>query len=174
VLTLGRIFHTIQNNVLSGIKVVIFIITELIIFPFYCGVLINFCTLPFFNSSIGSRYAFYFRHPIVFIGLHWIVGTTWMYMFAMYVGITREIMRPGVLWFIKDPNDPNFHALRDIINRPILTQFRKLFLGAWLYGIAIFGVVGLATQIIIDFDYALMNLAPSLSMYKMFPLRLEY
>ena len=46
-------------------------------------------------------------------------------------------MRPGALWFIKDPQDQNFHPIRDILDRPALTQLRKLIISAGMYCIVV-------------------------------------
>lgn len=52
-------------------------------------------------------------------------------------------MRPGAMWFIKDPQDQNFHPIRDILERPTLVQIRKLLLSAVMYSLVI--AVGVAT-----------------------------
>jgi E3 ubiquitin-protein ligase MARCH6 len=50
-------------------------------------------------------------------------------------------MRPGAMWFIKDPQDQNFHPIRDILERPTLTQLRKLMVSAVMYSFVVaFGV----------------------------------
>lgn len=117
---------------------------ELGIFPFFCGVLIDLCTLPLFgpNATIASRWAFYNAHPWTSEFLHWLAGTTFMFQFAMYVSTIREVVRPGVMWFIRDPNDPQFHPMNDILERPVLTQLRKLAVGTVMYAAMVLGGVG--------------------------------
>ena len=51
-------------------------------------------------------------------------------------------MRPGAMWFIKDPQDQNFHPIRDILDRPTLTQFRKLLISAFMYSMVVACGVG--------------------------------
>lgn len=51
-------------------------------------------------------------------------------------------MRPGAMWFIKDPQDQNFHPIRDILDRPTLTQFRKLLISAFMYAMVVACGVG--------------------------------
>jgi E3 ubiquitin-protein ligase MARCH6 len=65
------------------------------------------------------------------------------YQFANLLGCFREIMRPGVLWFIKDPQDQNFHPVRDILDRPAWTQFGKLLQSVRMYAITIAATCGL-------------------------------
>lgn len=65
------------------------------------------------------------------------------YQFAVLLAGCRGIMRPGAMWFIKDPQDQNFHPIRDILERPTLVQIRKLLLSAVMYSLVI--AVGVAT-----------------------------
>lgn len=59
-------------------------------------------------------------------------------------------MRPGAMWFIKDPQDQNFHPIRDILERPTLTQFRKLLISAFMYSMVVAcGVASLAVLLFI-------------------------
>jgi hypothetical protein len=48
--------------------------------------------------------------------IHWGLGFAYMILFASFVGWVREIVRPGVLWFFRDPSDPNFNPLKDIVD----------------------------------------------------------
>lgn len=90
---------------------------------------------------------------------HWIAGTMFMYVldpllhvdgadmysrysFAVLLSGCRAVMRPGAMWFIKDPQDQNSHPIRDILDRPTLTQLRKIFMSAILYSVVVGCVVG--------------------------------
>ena len=46
------------------------------------------------------------------------------------------------MWFIKDPSDQNFHPIRDILDRPIFVQLRKLTISAFMYAVVISCGVG--------------------------------
>jgi E3 ubiquitin-protein ligase MARCH6 len=56
-----------------------------------------------------------------------------MYQFAILLAACREVMRPGAMWFVKDPQDPSFHPIRDILDRPTVSQLRKLTTSAIMY-----------------------------------------
>lgn len=43
-------------------------------------------------------------------------------------------MRKGVLYFIRDPDDPTFHPVRDVLERPIATQLSKIAFSGLVYG----------------------------------------
>ncbi|KAJ3103664.1 hypothetical protein HK100_004161, partial [Physocladia obscura] len=121
-----------------------FIAIELGAFPAFCGVLIDICTLNVFGSgsTIESRLVFYQAYPWTSYFLHWLAGTTFMFQFAGYVQSVRKIVRPGVVWFIRDPDDPQFHPMQDILEKPALSQLRKLAFGALMYAVVVVSTVG--------------------------------
>lgn len=51
-------------------------------------------------------------------------------------------MRAGAMWFIKDPQDQNFHPIRDILDRPAATQLKKLLMSAVMYAMVVACGVG--------------------------------
>lgn len=116
--------------------------------------MLDACTLSIFpNASIAARMAFALYAPLTSAFYHWMIGTMFMlvilitpdlllnvlsrYQFVMLLSGCRKIVRPGAMWFIKDPQDQNFHPIRDILERPTLVQLRKLSISACMY----FGVV---------------------------------
>lgn len=125
-------------------KVGMFITIELVLFPIVCGFLLDLSTLPLFKSaSFLGRFLYLKSHPVPCVFLHWFLGTGFMFLFAVLVTLCRDIVRPGVMWFIRDPNDPQFHPIREIVERPILFQFRKIGASALIYlTVIIVGVGG--------------------------------
>ncbi|KAJ3091188.1 hypothetical protein HK102_001375 [Quaeritorhiza haematococci] len=142
--TLRRIMVKWTTYVLMSLKFMFFISIELGLFPTFCGILIDLCTLPVFGpaATIASRLKFHEMYPWTSRFLHWLAGTTFMFQFALYVSTVREMVRPGVMWFIRDPNDPQFHPMNDIIERPVLLQLRKLAVGTIMYAAMVMGGVG--------------------------------
>ena len=79
-------------------KIIFVIGIELAIFPTFCGILLDLSTLPLFEgATVDSRLKFYTVFPIISGFLHWFVGTCYMFHFAMFVSMCREIVRPGTL-----------------------------------------------------------------------------
>ncbi|KAF2860387.1 hypothetical protein K470DRAFT_257986 [Piedraia hortae CBS 480.64] len=116
-------------------KVILIISIEMLVFPLYCGLLLDLASLPLFqDASMASRWAFANRRPYLFCFIHWFVGTGYMFHFALFVGMCRRILRRGVLWFIRDPDDPTFHPVREVLERNVLTQLRKITYSALVYG----------------------------------------
>ena len=136
----------------GGVMKVILIITiEMIIFPLYCGMLLDVALLPLFGgATVLSRILFTASSPATSLFIHWFVGTCYMFHFALFVSMCRKIMRAGVLCksdakkcrvklntmtdFIRDPDDPAFHPVRDVLERNIYTQLRKIAFSALVYG----------------------------------------
>ncbi|TFY83645.1 hypothetical protein EWM64_g363 [Hericium alpestre] len=144
VITVGTVKNTaraIRNGVRQQMlvfKVGAFIIIELVIFPLGCGINLDLCSIWMFpEATLWSRIAFFKYAPLTAIFYHWVAGTMFMYQFAILLAGGRSIMRPGAMWFIKDPSDQNFHPIRDILDRPAMVQLRKLSVSALMYGIVV-------------------------------------
>ncbi|KAG2220865.1 hypothetical protein INT45_004033 [Circinella minor] len=129
------------------LKVFFFIVLELVIFPTVCGVLIDLATFPLFeDATIASRWEFFRANPYSVTFLHWFIGTGFMFHFAVFITLVRETVRPGVMWFIRDPNDPQFHPVQEMIERPVLTLVRKIGSSALMYCILIVVGIGAVTM----------------------------
>lgn len=136
-------------------KVILIIGIEMILFPLYCGTLLDLALLPLFSdATVISRIAFTASSPLTSLFVHWFIGTCYMFHFALFVSLCRKILRSGVLCkypfeltmsilpcanashadFIRDPDDPTFHPIRDVLERSITTQLRKIGFSAMVYG----------------------------------------
>lgn len=147
--TVGR---TVQQAIRQQgiiLKVAFFISIELVLFPIVCGILLDISTLPLFaTATLSSRWQFYQSHPITTIFIHWFLGTGFMFHFAVFVTLCRDIVRPGVMWFIRDPNDPQFHPIKEILERPVLTQLRKIGASGIMYSAMIFFGIGTVIMVV--------------------------
>ena len=80
------------------LKVILIISIEMIVFPLYCGLLLDVALLPLFGSAtLISRIEFTISSPYTSIFVHWFVGTCYMFHFALFVAMCRKLMRNGVL-----------------------------------------------------------------------------
>ncbi|CUS11987.1 unnamed protein product [Tuber aestivum] len=160
----GRVLEKIAVELLSQaggvMKVVLIIGIEMLVFPLYCGLLLDFALLPLFEeATILSRVQFFADFPLTSVFVHWFVGTCYMFHFALFVSMCRKIMRSGVLceletpilWrgitniakdFIRDPDDPNFHPVKDVLDRPVVMQLRKIGFSALIYGVLVIVCLG--------------------------------
>jgi E3 ubiquitin-protein ligase MARCH6 len=79
-------------------KVILIIGIEMIVFPLYCGSLLDLALLPLFSeATVASRIAFTASSPLTSLFVHWFVGTCYMFHFALFVSMCRKILRSGVL-----------------------------------------------------------------------------
>ncbi|KAF2867421.1 hypothetical protein BDV95DRAFT_582124 [Massariosphaeria phaeospora] len=135
----GRKIETIVTEVLQQaggvLKVILIISIEMLVFPLYCGLLLDLALLPLFhNANLYTRWEFTRESPWTSGFVHWFIGTCYMFHFALFVSMCRKIMRKGVLYFIRDPDDPTFHPVRDVLERSVTTQLRKIAFSALVYG----------------------------------------
>ena len=80
------------------LKVILIISIEMIVFPLYCGLLLDVALLPLFGTAtLMSRIEFTISSPYTSIFVHWFVGTCYMFHFALFVAMCRKLMRTGVL-----------------------------------------------------------------------------
>jgi E3 ubiquitin-protein ligase MARCH6 len=125
------------------LKVILIISIEMIAFPLFCGFLLDVALMPLFESAtFSSRFTFALGSPWTSGFVHWFVGTCYMFHFALFVSMCRRIMRSGVLYFIRDPDDPTFHPVRDVLERNVITQLRKIAFSAIVYGALIVVCLG--------------------------------
>lgn len=157
-------------------KVILIISIEMLVFPLYCGLLLDLALLPLFEgATISSRLLFTVRSPLTSVFVHWFVGTCYMFHFALFVSMCRKIMRKGVLCklgffliftlfadklhadFIRDPDDPTFHPVRDVLERNVITQLRKILFSALVYGALVIVCLG---GVVWGLAYGLKNVLP--------------
>lgn len=116
-------------------KVIVIISIEMLLFPLYCGALLDVATLPLFaNTTFHDRVIYTLASPWISAFIHWFAGTCYMFHFALFVSMCRKIFRSGVLYFIRDPDDPTFHPVRDVLERNLTSQLRKIMFSALIYG----------------------------------------
>jgi E3 ubiquitin-protein ligase MARCH6 len=123
------------NQAGGVMKVILIIGIEMIAFPLYCGMLLDVALMPLFAGvTFESRLTFVMQAPMTALFVHWFIGTCYMFHFALFVSMCRKMMRKGVLYFIRDPDDPTFHPVRDVLERPLLGQLSKIAFSALVYG----------------------------------------
>ncbi|KAI9477792.1 MAG: hypothetical protein EXX96DRAFT_568239 [Benjaminiella poitrasii] len=162
---IGRTARQIIRQLGIFLKVLFFITIELTLFPLGCGLLLDAVGLSLFYKigggggaaghllAIHRRITFLRENMTSSIFMHWAVGTGFMFLFTSMVTFCRDIVRPGVIWFIRDPNDPQFNPIKELVERPFLTQLQKIGASAVIYGFVIeVGVGGLVAAIGSIFD----------------------
>lgn len=92
----------------------------------------------------------FLSHRKIFVFLaYWAIGSLYMYWFAQYVGMVRQyIIRPGVLFFIRSPDDPNIKLLQDSLLYPMKMQLSRLALSMFIYTAFILVGFGFHTRLL--------------------------
>jgi E3 ubiquitin-protein ligase MARCH6 len=147
-----RIIVEVLQQAGGVLKVILIISIEMLVFPLYCGLLLDMALLPLFkDANLYTRWQFTRDSPWTSGFVHWFIGTCYMFHFALFVSMCRKILRKGVLYFIRDPDDPTFHPVRDVLERSVTTQLRKIAFSGLVYGglviICLGGVVWSLNQV---------------------------
>ena len=75
---------------------------------------------------LSRDYCFIFQGTAMF--LHWLVGMVYVFYFASFVLLLREVLRPGVLWFLRNLNDPDFHPVQEVRESLMPSKLRVVHL----------------------------------------------
>lgn len=113
----------IINYIYIFVKVGVMIQMNFLIVPTFLGILVDFVTVDFFDATIAQRIEYFKYEYISAIGLHWLLGVVFLVQFSMTVKILREFLRKGVLFFINNPDDPQFNYIREVIKVSYCTIF---------------------------------------------------
>ncbi|KNC85574.1 hypothetical protein SARC_02263, partial [Sphaeroforma arctica JP610] len=138
----------------SLVKVCGLVLTELGVFPLLCGWWLDICALPLVSATLSSRVQYAQANHATAAFLHWIAGMLYMSHFAAFVGVVRDEVRPGVLWFLRNPNDPGFQPVKEMIELPVHHHVRRIVTSAVMYGLVVLWLV-----------YVPVSLACSLGVY---------
>ncbi|CAG9773166.1 unnamed protein product [Ceutorhynchus assimilis] len=130
------------------VKVSMLSVIEIGIIPLVCGWWLDVCSLNMFEATLKDREQSFRGAPGTSIFLHWLIGMVYVYYFASFILLLREIVRPGVLWFLRNFNDPDFSPIQEMIHLPILEHIRKLIVSAVIFGSAVLLMLWLPIKII--------------------------
>ena len=67
-----------------------------------------------FDASLIDRQTSFLSSPGTSMFIHWLVGMVYVFYFASFILLTREVLRPGVLWFLRNLNDPEFNPIQEV------------------------------------------------------------
>ncbi|XP_045477854.1 E3 ubiquitin-protein ligase MARCHF6 [Harmonia axyridis] len=130
------------------VKVSLLSVLEIGVLPLVCGWWLDICSLSMFDATLKDRESSFSAAPGTSVFIHWLIGMVYVYYFASFVLLLREILRPGVLWFLKNFNDPDFSPVQEMIHLPILQHIRKLLISAVIFGSAVLLMLWLPIRII--------------------------
>ncbi|OVA15638.1 zinc finger protein [Macleaya cordata] len=153
--SLIRQFLTAMRHLMTMVKVAFLLVIELGVFPLMCGWWLDVCTVKMLGKTISQRVEFFSISPLASSLIHWIVGILYMLQISIFVSLLRGVLRTGVLYFLRDPADPNYNPFRDLIDDPVHKHARRVLLSIAVYGSLIVLLVFLPVKLA-------MRLAPSI------------
>lgn len=107
-----------------------------------------------FDATLKDRQQSFSSAPGTTMFLHWLVGMVYVFYFASFILLLREVrqglqaeprlrrserlqqllfvcsqvLRPGVLWFLRNLNDPDFNPVQEMIHLPVYRHLRRFIL----------------------------------------------
>ncbi|CAH2039826.1 unnamed protein product, partial [Iphiclides podalirius] len=130
------------------VKVALLSVVEIGVIPLVCGWWLDLCSLSMFNASLKDREASLHAAPWTLMFIHWLVGMVYVYYFASFILLLREVLRPGVLWFLKNLNDPDFSPVQEMIHLSVWSHIRRLVVSAMIFGTAVLFMLWLPIRVI--------------------------
>ncbi|KAL9415184.1 hypothetical protein AB3S75_043458 [Citrus x aurantiifolia] len=145
--SLFRQFLAAMRHLMTMIKVAFLLVIELGVFPLMCGWWLDVCTIRMFGKSMSERVQFFSVSPLASSLVHWVVGIVYMLQISIFVSLLRGVLRNGVLYFLRDPADPNYNPFRDLIDDPVHKHARRVLLSVAVYGSLIVMLVFLPVKL---------------------------
>jgi len=130
------------------VKVSLLLVIEILAFPVICGWWLDVCSLSLFDATLKDRQTSYHTSPMASIFMHWLVGMVYVFYFASFVILLREVLRPGVLWFLRNLNDPDFNPIQEMIHLSIARHMRRFCASLVMFGTSILVMLYLPSRII--------------------------
>ncbi|WFC95437.1 RING-type E3 ubiquitin transferase [Malassezia brasiliensis] len=138
--------HVLKQYLLMA-KVFAFSVIDLVLFPLFCGVLLEWCLFPLFPGASFRALAGDARAaPFTFTFTRWTSGTVYMFHFAQMLSAIRSVVRPGVMCWMRDAADPDFHPIREIVETRTPLQLRRIWDSVLMYGAVLVLVIGLGLR----------------------------
>lgn len=130
------------------VKVALLSVVEIGVIPLVCGWWLDLCSLSMFDATLKDREASLQAAPWTLMFIHWLVGMVYVYYFASFILLLREVLRPGVLWFMKNLNDPDFSPVQEMIHLSIWSHIRRLVVSAMIFATAVLFMLWLPIRVI--------------------------
>lgn len=119
------------------VKVSLLSVAEIGVMPLVCGWWLDICSLSLFDATLKDREALFRSAPGTSMFIHWVVGMVYVYYFASFILLLREVLRPGVLWFLRNLNEPDFSPVQEMIHLPIVKHIKRLITSSVIFGSAV-------------------------------------
>ncbi|XP_042863946.1 E3 ubiquitin-protein ligase MARCHF6-like [Penaeus japonicus] len=130
------------------VKVALLSVVEIGVFPLIGGWWLDICSLSLFDATLKDREVSFKMAPGTSMFIHWLVGMVYVFYFASFILLLREVLRPGVLWFLRNLNDPDFNPVQEMIHLPIVRHTRRFLASMVIFGSTVLLMLWLPIKII--------------------------
>ncbi|XP_045617401.1 E3 ubiquitin-protein ligase MARCHF6 isoform X3 [Procambarus clarkii] len=130
------------------VKVALLSVVEIGVFPLIGGWWLDICSLSLFDATLKDREVSFKAAPGTSMFIHWLVGMVYVFYFASFILLLREVLRPGVLWFLRNLNDPDFNPVQEMIHLPIVRHTRRFLASMVIFGSTVLLMLWLPIKII--------------------------
>jgi len=130
------------------VKVALLLVAEILVFPVICGWWLDICSLALFDASLKDRLNSFHSAPWASVFIHWLIGMVYVFYFASFVILLREVLRPGVLWFLRNLNDPDFNPIQEMIHLSLVRHIRRFLASLVMFGSSILVMLYLPARLL--------------------------
>lgn len=130
------------------VKVKLLVVVEIGVFPLVCGWWLDVCSLAMFDATLKDRKNSFNLAPGTSMFVHWLVGMVYVFYFASFILLLREVLRPGVLWFLRNLNDPEFNPIQEMIHLPVYRHVRRFIASVVIFGSTVLLMLWLPVRVI--------------------------
>ncbi|XP_052816419.1 E3 ubiquitin-protein ligase MARCHF6-like isoform X3 [Mya arenaria] len=130
------------------VKVKLLVVVEIGVFPLICGWWLDICSLSMFDATLKDRKLSFHVAPGTSMFIHWLVGMVYVFYFASFILLLREVLRPGVLWFLRNLNDPEFNPIQEMIHLPVYRHTRRFVASVIIFGSTVLLMLWLPVRVI--------------------------
>jgi len=79
------------------------------------------------------------------------MGIIYMVHISLFISLLREVVRPELLWFLRNPDDPEFHPFRELVEKPLSRHARRMCISVIIYVPLILALVYAPGQLCLKF-----------------------
>ncbi|GAB1599338.1 E3 ubiquitin-protein ligase MARCH6-like [Argonauta hians] len=130
------------------VKVKLLVVVEIGVFPLICGWWLDVCSLAMFDATLKERKNSFHLAPGTSMFVHWLVGMVYVFYFASFILLLREVLRPGLLWFLRNLNDPEFNPIQEMIHLPVYRHVRRFIASVVIFGSTVLLMLWLPVRVI--------------------------
>ncbi|SPQ97280.1 RING-type E3 ubiquitin transferase [Plasmodiophora brassicae] len=131
---IGRFLLSAFLNILMCIKVAVLLAVELVGCPILFGIIIDVLTIGIRHTTLSARMDAFLASPSLSVLLFWFTGIALFLNLSVFASVLRQTVRREVyLVLFRDPEDPDFHPIQELVDKPLPRLIRSLVVSVTIY-----------------------------------------